>query len=129
MRRVGKADCARLWAHYAGMRRRAAGKEMYAVEIVPVRDARRREHHVAAGELLKAEFLVNVFDAHRLSALDLLRVAELEPSLHVAVHAGERRRREHAFRRAADAEQKIDAGLGLGGGDRRRDVAVADEAD
>ncbi len=41
----------------------------------------------------------------------------------------DRRRGDDALRRAADAHQHVDAGPGLGGGDRRRDVAVADQVD
>ena len=41
----------------------------------------------------------------------------------------QRRGRDHSLRRAADPVEQVDAGLGSGGGDRRRDVAVADQVD
>ena len=47
--------------------------------------------------------------------------------LHLAADAAQRRRRQHAFRRAADAEIDVDAGLRLGAMDHAGDVAVGDQ--
>ena len=49
--------------------------------------------------------------------------------LHLAADAAQRRRRQYALGRAADAEIDVDAGLvGLGGVDDAGDVAVGDQA-
>jgi hypothetical protein len=65
--------------------------------------------------------------ARPLERAALLVVARPEASLDAAADALERRRRDHAFGRAADAHQQVDARLRLRGGDRGRDVAVADQ--
>ena len=59
--------------------------------------------------------------------LPLLVVARPEPSLDAAADALQRRRRDDALRRAADPVEHVDAGARLRRGDRRRDVAVADQ--
>ena len=59
--------------------------------------------------------------------LPLLVVARPEPSLHRAAQALDRGCGDHAFRRAADAHQQIDAPALSGGRDRRRDIAVRDQ--
>ena len=55
-------------------------------------------------------------------ALALLLGVEDQPALHLAADAAQRRRRQHAFGRAADAEIDVDAGLRRVGwcGSRRR---------
>ena len=66
----------------------------------------------------------------RVGAIALLVVAaELQHPLHVAADAAQRRRRQHALGRAADAQQHVDAGRWIGGRQRAADVAVGDEAD
>ena len=62
------------------------------------------------------------------SALPLLVVARPEPALDAAADALQRCCRDHALRRAADPVEHVDARPGLRGGDRRCDVAVADQA-
>ena len=58
----------------------------------------------------------------------LVVVAEHQPRLELAADAAQRRRRQHAFGRAALADIDVDAGrLGIGRGDHARDVAVGDQ--
>ena len=59
--------------------------------------------------------------------LPLLVVARPELPLDRAAEALDRRRRDHALGRAADAHQHVDARAGPSGGDRGRDVAVGDQ--
>ncbi len=69
-------------------------------------------------------------DAGGARARAMLLVGGDQPSLHLAADAGERRGREHAFRRAADAHIDVDAGLQrLGDVDHAGDIAVADQAE
>ena len=63
------------------------------------------------------------------SACPLAVVSRPQPSLDRAAHALDRRGRDDALRRAADAHQHVDAGRRLAGGDRRGDVAVANQVD
>ena len=58
-------------------------------------------------------------------ALAQLLGVDDQPRLHLAADAAQRGGRQHAFRRAADAEIDVDAGLGLGAMDHAGDVAVA----
>ena len=102
---------------------------MDALQIIAVGYTGSGEHHVAGGELIDREFLFDVGDAHFLGPLDLFVIARRQPALKFAADTAQSRRRQHAFRRAADAQQQIDAGFRLGGRDRRGDVAVADQAD
>ncbi len=61
-------------------------------------------------------------------ALAPLLGVEDQPALHLAADAAQRRRRQHALRRAADAEIDVDAGIaGIGGVDHAGDVAVGDQ--
>ena len=63
-----------------------------------------------------------------LRALALLVGVEHQPALHLPADAAQRRRRQHAFRRAADAEIDVDAGARrIGGVNDAGDVAVGDE--
>src|SRR5882724_5617602 len=89
----------------------------------------RREDDVPLGYLLHLEDLLHVLDAHLLRALDLLLVPRGEPPLHVAAHASDGRRGDHALGSAADAHQHVDARLRKTGGDGRAHVAVADQLD
>ena len=53
----------------------------------------------------------------------------MQPALHLAADRAQRRGREHALGRAADAEIDVDAAVGPRGRDHAGDVAVADQAD
>ena len=59
----------------------------------------------------------------------LLFVAGEEPPLDLATHALERGGGQHAFGRAADAEQDVGAGTGPSGGDGAGHVPVGDQPD
>ena len=59
----------------------------------------------------------------------LVVVAGPEPALDRAAEALDARRGDHAFGRAADAEQHVDAGVAPRDRDRAGDVAVLDELD
>ncbi len=61
--------------------------------------------------------------------LALLRAARPELALDAASDALQRSGGDHSLGRAADPVQQVDAGLRPGGGDRRGDVAVADQVD
>src|SRR5207247_2055550 len=108
---------------------RAAAEELDAAQEGAVGDAGGGEHHVALREILEAVDAVVVLHAHLLGAPALVVVAVAEDALHVAAHAAERGRGEHALGGAADAEEDVDAGVGLARGDGGGDVAVGDEAD
>ena len=56
-------------------------------------------------------FLFGIGDAHLQGALALVLGVEDQPALHLAADAAQRRRGQHAFRRAAGAEIDVDAGL------------------
>ena len=75
-----------------------------------VGDAGRGEQAVAAHHVLHLVVLARIGDAHLGGALALLLGVEHQPALHLAADAAQRRRRQHAFRRAADAEIDVDAG-------------------
>ncbi len=62
-------------------------------------------------------------------SLPLVVVPRPELPLHRASEALDRRGGDHAFGRPADSHEQVDAGSGLRSGDRRRDVAVANEVD
>ena len=63
-------------------------------------------------------------------ALALLVAVDDQPPAHLPADAAERRRREHALRRAAAAEIDVDAGrLRIGRVDDAGNVAVADQPD
>ena len=102
---------------------------VHAVEERAVRHAGRGDEDVLA-----RDEIVRVQDGRRVEPgveqrLALVVVARPEPSLDAAADALERRGRDDAFRRAADAVEHVDARARLRRGDRRRDVAVADQAD
>ena len=74
---------------------------------------------------------VEIVDAPAARAAALVVVAEQQPALNLAADAAQRRRRQHAFGRAARAHVDVDAGVGVGGGDharRRRRRGSADAA-
>ena len=65
-------------------------------------------------------FFFGILDAHFQRALAQRFGVDDQPRLHLAADAAQRRRRQHAFRRAADAEIDVDAGLRIGAHESRR---------
>ena len=124
---VDDANRARLRAHHHRLRRRAAGEKMDAIEIVAIGDARGREHHVTRGQFLDRKLLLDVANAHFFCALNFFIVARRQATLKFAADTAQRRRGEHAFGRAANAKQQIDAGFRLGRRNRCRDITITDE--
>ena len=62
-----------------------------------------------------------------LRAFDFVIVARRQPALELTADTAQSRRSQHAFRRAADAEQQIDAGFLLRRGNGGCNIAVADQ--
>ena len=88
-----------------------------------------REHDVALGHFFNRETALGVGMAHRAHTLNLLIRFIQQAPLHLAADTAQRRRCQHAFRRAT--RPKIDIDLGIR--HRRRDhpvhVAIADQHD
>src|SRR5579862_6310797 len=117
-------------AHDHGFGLDDAVAEAHAAQHAAVGHAGRREQTIAAHHVLDLIFLARVLDAHLGGALALLVGIDDEAALHLAADAAQRRRREHAFGRAADAEINVDAGFArLGGMDDPGHVAVGDQTD
>ena len=76
---------------------------------------------------MQAVFAVEILDAPFGGAGAFVVVAEHQPRLHLAADAAQRRRRQHAFGRAALADINVDAGGGIGGCDHARHIAVGDQ--
>ena len=106
-----------------------AGEAPHAAQHGAVGHPRRGEHHVAAREVVEIVDAVQVGDAHALRARLLVVVAEVKLALHLAADRAQRRRREDALGRAADAHVDVDAAVRSRRGDHAGDVAVADQAD
>ncbi|CEG08157.1 hypothetical protein BN961_01571 [Afipia felis] len=84
---------------------------------------------VALHHVLNAIDHAGILDPHLGSALALLVGIEDQATLHLAADAAQRRRSQHAFRRATGADVNIDAGvLRIGSVDHTGVVAVGDEA-
>src|SRR5690349_1337781 len=116
-------------AHHHGLGLDHVLLEAHALQQRSGGDAGCREHAVALHHVADAVDLARILDAHLAGALALLLGVEHQAALHLSADAGERRGREHALRRAADAEIDVDAGrLRIGGMDHAGDVAVGDEA-
>ena len=108
----------------------AVAEEAHALHQRAVGDAGRGEDDVLARrEILRLVDPLEVGDAHGAAALLVLRRVHDEPREDLAAQAAHRRRREHAFGRAADAHHRVHAAADHGGGDAGRQVAVADQAD
>src|ERR687898_2836602 len=98
-----------------------------ALEDVAVRDARGGEEDVLpADEVVVREHAAQVV-AGRLGARALLVVARPEPADERAADALDRRGRDHALGRAADAPEEVGGTVGGDGVERAGDVAVRDE--
>ncbi len=73
---------------------------------------------------------VDVGDAERCARARVVVLQRHQPALHLAADAAQRRRRQHAFGRAAGADIDVDAGfLRCHRVDDAGDVAVADQPD
>lgn len=80
-----------------------------------IRHARGRKHDVAVGQFIQFIFLVEVRDARARGAFFFRVVAEDQTALHLAANALQGCCRQHAFRRAARADVKIEIARRLGG--------------
>ena len=111
------------------MRAGAVGEEAHAPQEVAVRDAGRGDDHLARGELVGLEDLVEVVDPVLLRLLDLVARGRPELRLELAAEAAEGGRGEHGLARAADADREVVVRAAHGGRDRRGHVAVLDQLD
>ena len=105
-------------------------READAAQQEAVGDAGGGEHHVARAPALRSR----TRDRGRRCPCAMARsrsssLRGLQHALHVAAHAAQSGRRQNALGRAAGAQQDVDAGRRVGGGQRAADVAVGDEAD
>src|SRR5579863_1014409 len=124
------ADGAGDRAHHHRLCLDDAVAELDAVQHRAVGDAGRCEQAIAAHHVFDLEFLARVLDAHLAGALTALIGVEHKAALHLAADAAQRRCRQHALGRAADAEVNVDAGLfRFGGVDDAGNVTVRDQAD
>ena len=129
MGRLDAADGAGAGAHHQRFGGRAFAAVADALEDVAVGDAGGGEEDVLAGaEVVGCEDLVEVVAGVDRGA-PLLVVARPEPSQELAAHRLQRRRREHALGGAADPPEEVDRGALGDRQERRRDVAVGDQAD
>ncbi len=129
MLRVDDAHGAGFRAHDHGLGAGATREAPHPLEHGAVGDAGGREHDLAAGEVVQAILAVEIGDAPALAAGAFGLVAEHQPALELAADAAQRRRRQHPFRRAADAHVDVDAAVRAAGRDHARNVAVADQHD
>src|SRR3954447_6591417 len=123
------ADGPALGPHDQGAGGCAAGAVANTLHELPVGDAGRDEEDVvAADEVVGAEHAGKVVTG-RDSALAFGVVLGPQLALDDATDALDRAGRDDALRRAADAEQQIDAGVVARGHDGAGHVTVADELD
>src|SRR6476646_11662263 len=116
-------------AHEEGMRAGAVGEEADAAQQVAVRDAGRRDDHLARSEVVGIEDALVVLDPGLAELPDLRagRGSELRDPL--AAEAAQRGRRENRLPGAADPDRQVVVRAADRGGDRRGHVAVLDELD
>ena len=131
MLRADRADGAAARPHHQGVGRGAVRAVVHALEQLAVGDAGGHEEAVLAGDqLLGGEDGVGIeVVACVQRPLPLVVVGGPEAGLDHAAHALHRAGRDDALRRASDAEQQVDAGVGTCGRDGARDVAVQDVLD
>src|SRR5688572_23752972 len=127
--RLDVANRAARRPHDDRVRDRAALYVAHRAQVVTRRDAGRREEDRPRSELVESVTALEVVEPDRAAEPRLVLVSRLESRLHLAAEADERRRGEDALRRAADAEQQVDAGERLRRRDRRRHVAAGEELD
>src|ERR1700728_475494 len=82
--------------------------EQYPAQHAAVGDTGRGEQAIAPHHILDPVCLARVLDAHFGDAFALFVGIDDQPGLHLAADAFERRRRQNAFRRTADAEIDVD---------------------
>ena len=120
----------RLALHDDRTRADAVAKEPHASHQRAVGDAGRDERDgVAGGQLGRRIDALEVGDAHRAAALFVLRLGDDQPGVDLAAEAAHRGGRQHAFGRAARAHHRVHARSFHGGGNARRQIAVADQPD
>src|SRR6202042_1899772 len=116
-------------AHHHRLRLDNAVAELDAVEHTAVGDAGRSEQTVAAHHILDLISPARILDAHLGDPLTFFIGIDREAALHLAADAAQCGRCQNPLRRAAAAEENIDAGLfRLSGVDGGGYVAVGDQA-
>src|SRR3990167_2712616 len=119
--RLDEPDGAGLGAEHHRVRVDPVLAVSYALEKIAVGDAGGGEDDVVAGgQIGRVVDAVRIRDLHRLDPLPLVGADRLEPALDLAAQASHGGRGQHALRRAADADEHVNAGVGNGGGPRRR---------
>src|SRR5882724_8427144 len=101
MRGLEVANRPRLGAHDDRVGGRAAAEEADAFQIVASGDSRRREHHVAANELVERVLALQVGEALRIALPHLVLGEGREARLHVTAGAPESGRGEDTLQPAA----------------------------
>src|SRR5260370_35551931 len=116
-------------AHHHGLGLDHVLAELDAREQRTVGDAGGGEQAVASHNVFDAVDHARIGDPHLAGALALLFGVEYQPALHLAADAAQRRRRQHAFGRAAGADIHIDPGIvRVGAMEDARDGALGDWA-
>src|SRR6267143_2274185 len=111
-------------------RSNAFPKKPYALQQISVRHARARKNHFLAGrQVLGVVDALRIRYAHFCQTFCVLRFAHHQPRQNLPVQATQRRRRQHAFRRAARAHHRMHSRPDDRGRNSRREVAVADQPD
>src|SRR5688572_18260750 len=97
-------------AHHHGFRLNRLFAEAHTFEHRTGCDTGGREQAIAAHHVFHIIALARILDTHLHRALALIFGIEDEPALHLPADATQRSRRQHAFRRTADADVDVDAG-------------------
>src|SRR6478609_2971821 len=118
---VDGADGSAARAHDEGVGARRLRAVAHAAEQLAVRDAGGDEEALARDQVVGGQDAVEVVAGVE-GLLALLVVLGPEPALDDAAGALDGARGDDALRRAADAEQQVDAGVGTGRHDGTRDV-------
>ena len=109
------------------MRAGVVSEKPDAASQVAVGDAGRAKHQMLAlDEIVHRQHLRQIANSHLVRAPGFLFIARLEPPHEHPAQTFERRRRQHALRRAPRAERNVDPRSGNRGRDTRIDVAVGD---
>src|SRR5262249_20340456 len=115
-------------AHHDGFGFNHVLAEFNAAEHRTSRDAGGGKKAIAPNHILDLVFLLRILDAHLYGARPSFLGASHRACLLVTANTTERRRRQHTFRRAADAEINVDAGFRIGAMNDTGDIAITDEA-
>ena len=121
------ADRAAGRAHHHGFGFDHFSAEQHAAQHAAVGNAGCGEQALAFDHVFKLIFAAGIFDTHFGGACAFFFGVEHKARLHLPADAAQRRRRQHALGRAADAEIDVDAGGRVGGMDDARHVAVGDQ--